>query len=626
MRRALVIVAVLFISGAGDRVRADGRQLFNFFADQLGQEIQREQQRQYYEQEQRRQRQQQRENERAYQHMLPNWHACHNGELAACDRALASPMLGAEDRQRLYESRAAILDRQRQEARIQAETKARERDLEIERLRQKAEVEAQDRQRQQAEALRLQRQQEQEQEQRRLAEAQQREAERQQAWEQTRRQQELEQQRQAEIQAFTAAHDRCRSYDVTACDTAVASPHASPQNRSQLLAWRASAQDFESHRVACKTGSIPECDAALASPVANEAVREALIEWRAMASPIRRTLAYATETGSIAASNVRALPVSTLVMTAVAGLVGLALLLVMRRTHAVPVAVSAAAPVNQIPQPSRLVHRLTRKARHVYVRSLANFRRPKPATPAVAAAVTSEPRDPVAALAALELAQAFMSGVADRISAAEGNPAQAAQFLNELSLASRQLDLAGRADPGAVLTIEDDGATLTFNLTELKARALFLEGVCRSEADPNRAIRILTQAAELEPMMVRAHYSIGLLEAQLYRKARAIAALERAVALEPKNLDFRKDLQRVRNISVGEIAFEQAAAGTRKTIRGVKIAGTCLAGILVISLIANLADPVTRGPFLIGIFVILFTWGMVVNMVKSVWANLTGRG
>ena len=368
-----------------------------------------------------------------------------------------------------------------------------------------------------------------------------------------------------------------------------------------------------------------ECDVALVSPVANEASREALTEWRAMASPMQRTLAYVTETGSIAASTVRALPVSTLVMTTVASLLGLALLFVMRRAHAVPVAIGA-APAVSVPQPSRIVRQLMRSVRRGYVRGLVFCRRAKASSIPVNAVAAPSPRDPITALAALELAQAFMSGVADGISAVQGNPALAAQSLNELSLASRQLNLAECADPSAALTIEVDGDSVTFTLTELKARALFLEGICRSEADPNRAIRILTQAVELEPMMARAHYSIGLLEATLYHKERAIAALERAVALEPKNLDFRKDLHRVRNISASEIVFEHAASGTRKTIRGVKIAGACVLGIMALSLIANLADPATRGPFLIGIFVILFAYGMVVSMIKSIWATLTGRG
>lgn len=262
--------------------------------------------------------QQQREHERFYQQVLPNWHACNEGEFAACDRALASPMLVPGDRQRLIDARTAILDRQRQEARIRAENKPYDRDFDLERLRETAQVESLERERKRR---------------RDVAES-------------LRRQQ--EQQRPAEIQAESAAYDGCHSYDPAACNAALPSVNAGAHDRPQVLAWRATAQDFEDSRTACQKGSVSDCDLALASPLANDLAREALANWRAVASPMHQIPVNVTETGSIEVSTGQSPPVFTLVAAAIAAVLGFAF----------------------------SVHRFMRFARHGYVHCMARLRRP----------------------------------------------------------------------------------------------------------------------------------------------------------------------------------------------------------------------------------------------------------
>ena len=234
----------------------------------------------------------------------------------------------------------------------------------------------------------------------------------------------------------------------------------------------------------------------------------------------------------------------------------------------------------------------------------------------------SRPRDPVSAVAALQLAHAYIVEVQDNIKALPGNPAMAAHLLNELSLASKQLALAEAADATAPLNDDEHD---TFSLADLKARALFFEAVCRSEADAKRAIRILHQAIALAPMLAPAHYWIGSLEAGLFHKPQAIAAFERAVALDPDNLDYKKDLGRAHNISASQIAFERAASGARLGVLTLKLTAVCFAGALVIVIAIHLADPATRIATIFVLFGVSAVIMGFIDTVKVMWADVTGR-
>ncbi len=233
------------------------------------------------------------------------------------------------------------------------------------------------------------------------------------------------------------------------------------------------------------------------------------------------------------------------------------------------------------------------------------------------------PRDAVSAVAALQLAHAYLREVQDNLKALDGNAAMAAHLLNDLSLASKQLAVAEGADATAILTDDEHG---TFGLADLKARALFCEAVCRSGTDPKRAIRILHQSVALEPMLAPAHYWIGSLEADLFHKAQAIAAFERAIAIDPDNLDYKMELGRAHNISMSQVAFERAASGTRFGVRVAKLTGAGFALLLVITIIMHLANPATRLATIFALvvgssFIVLF-----IDTVKVMWANVTGRG
>ena len=76
-----------------------------------------------------------------------------------------------------------------------------------------------------------------------------------------------------------------------------------------------------------------------------------------------------------------------------------------------------------------------------------------------------------------------------------------------------------------------------------------------------------------------AHYLLGLLHAANMNRSEAVAALQRAVDLDPKNLTYRKELNRAQSLSVGEIAaYKATRAGEHVYDAGI---ATANAGIRV---------------------------------------------
>lgn len=175
-------------------------------------------------------------------------------------------------------------------------------------------------------------------------------------------------------------------------------------------------------------------------------------------------------------------------------------------------------------------------------------------------------RDTAGAIAAMELALAYIQEVQDAATPNLEDKAERKQLLNTLALAAKQLDLAQRLDPDAILEGENDGVLLRFTINELKAEALLLEGTTHQFYDLRRAIPALVSATELNPNSARAFFVLGLTHAANRSKAKAIAAFEQAVALEPKNIVYRKELNRVQNLSGAEIAAYHATRTAEKVV------------------------------------------------------------
>jgi tetratricopeptide (TPR) repeat protein len=223
-------------------------------------------------------------------------------------------------------------------------------------------------------------------------------------------------------------------------------------------------------------------------------------------------------------------------------------------------------------------------------------------------------RDTPAAVEAMELAYAYLDEVDF-----ERMPDMASEYLNTIALASKQIAIAEKTDPDATFALEhDDGSTSVMTVNELKAHALFKEGVCHADADPRRAVRVLEQAAAIDPMQASTHYWIGLLHAQLFNKQLAIAALEKALAIDPRNIEYRKALDRARNISGAQVAFDRAASATRTSVNIARWLPLAILLFFVISLIAAInSGDTTTVVAIVGIF---FCLGLILKGVDVIKA------
>ena len=547
----------------------DAQQLFNFFLDQAGQELSRQQQ---IEQ----QRQQQ-----VYDLFVANWYGCGAGDIVACEQALTYPQLSASDRRMLKKQRAALLEAQRQSVAQQEEQErqaARE-----EETRQEA-----------ARAAEVKRQED-------AARAKQARLERERADELARQQAEVERLQQErlaeetrlkEMRTFADLREACRAYDTHACTMAYNSPFATADDRNDFATWRRTAEELEAYLTACAADrSAAACDAALASPALKPARRPEVAGWRAEASPSRIAMASVTRQASAVLSSVANLPASTQITGAVAALLGAALVLLMRQ-RTVPVTPAGDAASSSPGWWTRLRssflafgQRLSRSAKSPGPQTDSSTRadaRPEPTSPEpvkpmeatepapkAQLPVVIAPRDTPGALSAMELALAYISEVKELGMPDYEDKADIKQRLNTLSLAAKQLTRAESCDPDAVLEAEEsDGATIKWRLYELKSVALRLEGM--THAEPRKARAALEAATEADPENDVAFYFLGLFHAGERNRAAAIDAFRRAVELNPGNVEFRMELDRAENLSGAEIAgFKMTRAGVKTYNAGI---------------------------------------------------------
>ena len=172
-------------------------------------------------------------------------------------------------------------------------------------------------------------------------------------------------------------------------------------------------------------------------------------------------------------------------------------------------------------------------------------------------------------IAALELALAYVDEVREVDRPAPEDSAGRKHQLNTLSLAAKQLDLAARLDADATLEGgSEDGGFFRYSINELKAEALLLEGMTHQVHDLKRAIPALVAATQLNPQSARAFYVLGLTHAANMSKAKAVTAFEQAVALDPKNIAYRKELNRTQSLGSAEIAAYRATRAGERVFDG----------------------------------------------------------
>ncbi len=626
MRHArLVLIALLPCLSGSPAFAQNAGPILDFFASQIDRGIARQQQQQI-------QRQQQQQYNQNYQIFLAAWNDCfERSDLARCDFALTYPSLLPADYQRLVTKRSeiatAIQALEEAARREQAERAAQERQRRIEAV----EAERQRRIEAANEARRLQLEREQE-----AARQRQLEVERQRAEaERIRRTRIAEERRAAGMQALIASLEACRRYDVGGCDRALQSEYANRTEFDSVRAWRDAALAFRADGDACQSGSIEACDRALASPAASDGERAKLNEWRTAASPINRAVAALSSYSTAAVawaqsvpSLVRELPLSTQITGGVATALGLALAFVMVRRA--PAAASASATVLPLEATGQRTRRrsiwrsLRRRARRIAIR-FRIWRRPA-AAPAAAPVtepiltiqevgapdVPDVPRDTETAVDAMQLALAYFDEFSEDIGNTLTDPAYATKVLNTLSLISRQLDVAERADPSATLTVEDkDGDQVILTLAAMKSNAIYFEAMCRMADNPKRSIKLFEQVLDLTPDAANAYFWIGMLNADMFRKREAVAALEQAVALDPRNMGYRKELLRAQSISGSQVAYDRAARGARTTVSIARWAWFAFWIILILVIAIGIAN----GNFVPAI--VLFILSAVVGLLKQ---------
>lgn len=161
---------------------------------------------------------------------------------------------------------------------------------------------------------------------------------------------------------------------------------------------------------------------------------------------------------------------------------------------------------------------------------------------------------------ALTTAHAFFKDVDEEL---QGKTTAApAELLNTLALGSRKLIEAEKLDPRAALKHNDGMSDVT--IQDIKAMGVGLEGKIQLlSGDFKKSIATFERAIALKPDFALSWASKGAAHAQLMQKSEAIAALGKAIELDPENIDYHKALAEAQSIS----GAEQAAATAGKIWR-----------------------------------------------------------
>lgn len=538
---------------------ADPSGIINFFIDQAGQAIDREQQRQN-------QKQWQQQNQEYLQIIKNNWNTCFNSiDVSACDTVLGYPNLNAKDRQRVMQRRAqnlnVVLEQQaqareaeNQRARDEAEGADRLQQADLERQRQSAH----ETQRAEAEQARIQ------------AEV-------------TEGMRRAEQEKRLTQQTYQDDLNGCRKFDVAACDRARMSGIASEWDASKIEEQRAVAIAYSTSKDACKSGEASACELALTSPALPSSDRPQLAEWQRQTSPFVKagaTLSNANGivTGAVtsAGTGIGQLPLSTQILSIIVAMMGCALFAMIRKQGAIPPAGSvqteraADAPPPSSSQASPLSDWVNRISSAILPEAAApEVIRGSTALVVVDKPIEKAPAAPIdtpAAFLALKLAHAYLDETADA-SFSELDAARAVR--TTLSLASRQMDIAHAADPNARFEY-DDG--IAVSQEHLRARILCQEALSWSLEKLHKAATIAERATIADPNFANAFLVLGMLQYDNRNKAAAIAALTKAVALDPGNIESKKHLDRAQNMGAAEIAtFKATKAGVGVANAGIKV-------------------------------------------------------
>lgn len=172
--------------------------------------------------------------------------------------------------------------------------------------------------------------------------------------------------------------------------------------------------------------------------------------------------------------------------------------------------------------------------------------------------------DTPAALRALKLAASYLSAIPEDMSFAEEQDAKTAR--TTLALAAKQLDIAHRADPNAMLGDDDDKMTQG----ELRAMVLMRESQSWFPHNQSKAIRIIEQAKLACPEAEGLWFWSGWYNYEQRNRAAAIADFQRTLEPDPDHILALKYLDRAQNMGGAEIAMFKVTNARDNTIIGVQ--------------------------------------------------------
>jgi len=122
--------------------------------------------------------------------------------------------------------------------------------------------------------------------------------------------------------------------------------------------------------------------------------------------------------------------------------------------------------------------------------------------------------------------------------------------LQALSMANQQLDQAATLEPSAVLTLElEDDGDIVFSQNELRANCLHEEGFITSLTNAINGVAIIDKAISLDPDNAGYHASAGRVYLEELNKQKSIYHFQRAVDLNPNDMEYRRHLDIAENLS-----------------------------------------------------------------------------
>ncbi len=162
---------------------------------------------------------------------------------------------------------------------------------------------------------------------------------------------------------------------------------------------------------------------------------------------------------------------------------------------------------------------------------------------------------------AIKLGYSYNDEVTDALNAnLEGNEQLAYELIKSLDLALKQFKKADDLEPG--ISLDDGKNTITG-----KAFALGLKGVVQNMGLGKRAeaVKNLEKSLEITDDIASVHQSIGLIYADSGNKEKGLFHLKKAVELDPDDIESRKTLDRLENVSQAALKYS-SFRGSKKVL------------------------------------------------------------